>query len=137
MAVLNLPITLSEVVLVGYLDSDDDEDDIFNDVENPVDHPVSDYNIMIDTLPSSIINDLHEIAKRMVATGYGKECSLAYSTCWREFLEESLSRFGFLGLHNSSKPLEDADNDVEIKKWVKSINMDVRVFYPSLRRLCE
>ncbi|CAI9300518.1 unnamed protein product [Lactuca saligna] len=120
-----------------YRDSGDDEDDEFDDVEIPVDHPVPDYNIMIEALLSSTINDLHEITKRMVATGYGKECSLAYSTCWREFLEESLSRLGFLGLHNSSKPLEDADNDVEIKKWVKAINMDLRVFYPSLRRLCE
>ncbi|CAH1418063.1 unnamed protein product [Lactuca virosa] len=121
----------------GYLDSDDDEDDGFDDVEIPVAHPVSDYNITIEALPSSTINDLHEIAKRMVAAGYGKECSLAYSTCRREFLEESLSRLGFLGLQNSSKPLEDADNDVEIEKWVKAINMAVRVFYPSERRLCD
>ena len=42
-----------------------------------MDHPVSDYNITIEALPSSTINDLHEIAKRMVAAGYEKECSLA------------------------------------------------------------
>ncbi|CAI9289847.1 unnamed protein product [Lactuca saligna] len=82
----------------GYLDSDDDEDDRFDDVEILVDHPMSDYNIRIEALPSSIINNLHEIAKRMVTVGYGKECSLAYSTYQREFLEESLSRLGFLGL---------------------------------------
>ncbi|KAI3788001.1 hypothetical protein L2E82_00564 [Cichorium intybus] len=121
----------------GYLDSDDDEDEGFDDVAIPVAHPVSDYNITIDALPSGTINDLHEIAKRMIAAGYGKECSLAYSTCRRDFLEESLSRLGFLGLQNSSKPLEDDDNDVEIEKWVKAINMAVRVFYPSERRLCD
>ncbi|KAI3526328.1 hypothetical protein L1887_05578 [Cichorium endivia] len=121
----------------GYLDSDDDEDEGFDDVEIPVAHPVSDYNITIDALPSGTISDLHEIAKRMIAAGYGKECSLAYSTCRRDFLEESLSRLGFLGLQNSSKSLEDDDNDAEIEKWVKAINMAVRVFYPSERRLCD
>ncbi|KAL4587807.1 hypothetical protein LXL04_000681 [Taraxacum kok-saghyz] len=121
----------------GYLDSDDEEDDEFDEVEIPVAHQVSDYNITIDALPSGTINDLHEIAKRMIAAGYGKECSLAYSTCRRDFLEESLSRLGFLGLQNSSKPLEDADDDVEIEKWIKAINMAVKVFYPSERRLCD
>ena len=37
-----------------------------------------------DLLPSGTINDLHEISKRMVAAGYGKECSLAYSSCRRD-----------------------------------------------------
>ncbi|MCI81671.1 exocyst complex component EXO70B1-like, partial [Trifolium medium] len=50
--------------------------------------PVTDYDIVIDALPSATINDLHEIAKRMVAGGFGKECSHVYSSCRREFLEE-------------------------------------------------
>ncbi|CAA2968720.1 exocyst complex component EXO70B1 [Olea europaea subsp. europaea] len=41
------------------------------------------------------IGDLREIAKRMVAARYEKKCSHRYSTCRREFLEESLSRMGF------------------------------------------
>ncbi|KAJ9543509.1 hypothetical protein OSB04_023216 [Centaurea solstitialis] len=123
----------------GYSDSDDDDEELdgFDDVDIPVADLVSDYNITIDALPAGVIGDLHEISKRMVAAGYGKECSLAYSACRREFLEESLSRLGFLGLQNSSKALEDDDNDVEIEKWIKAINMAVRVFYPSERRLCD
>ncbi|XP_071737981.1 exocyst complex component EXO70B1 [Rutidosis leptorrhynchoides] len=119
----------------------DDENDRYNDdddddAEVPVAHPVSDYNIVIDALPSGTINDLHEISKRMVAAGYGKECSLAYSSCRRDFLEESLSRLGFLGLQKSNAALGD-DDEVEIDKWIKAINMAVRVFYPSERRLCD
>lgn len=79
-------------------DSDDDEDEdedggivggIGNDEENriPVAQPITDYNIIIDVLPSGTINDLHEIAKRMVAAGFGKECSHVYSSFRREFLE--------------------------------------------------
>ncbi|KAI3806271.1 hypothetical protein L1987_22170 [Smallanthus sonchifolius] len=122
----------------AYLDSEDDEDnDGYDDVEIPVAHPVSDYNIIIDALPSGTINDLHEISKRMVAAGYGKECSLAYSLCRRDFLEESLSRLGFSGLQKSNAALRDEDDEIEIDKWIKAINMAVRVFYPSERRLCD
>ncbi|KAD6119899.1 hypothetical protein E3N88_11170 [Mikania micrantha] len=123
----------------GYLDSDDDEDnDGYDDVvEIPVAHPVSDYNIIIDALPSGTINDLHEISKRMVGAGYGKECSLVYSLCRRDFLDESLSRLGFSGLQRSNGALRDDDDEIEIDKWIKAINMAVRVFYPSERRLCD
>jgi len=40
----------------------------------PVALPVPDFDIFIDALPSGTINDLHEIVKRMVAGGFGKEC---------------------------------------------------------------
>ncbi|KAK1412737.1 hypothetical protein QVD17_34220 [Tagetes erecta] len=124
----------------GYLDSDDDDeenDGFDDDVEIPVAHPVSDYNIVIDALPSGTINDLHEISKRMVGAGYGKECSHAYSLCRRDFLEESLSRLGFTGLQKSNVAVRDDDDEIEIDKWIKAINMAVRVFYPSERRLCD
>ncbi|KAF5821754.1 putative exocyst complex component Exo70, cullin repeat-like-containing domain superfamily [Helianthus annuus] len=129
----------------GCADSDSDEDNRFDDgfddrsdeFNVPVAHPVTDYNVTIDSLPSSTINDLHQISQRMVTAGYGKECSLAYSNCRRDFIEESLSRLGFLGLQNVSKPLVDDDNDIEIEKWIKAVNMAVRVIYPSEQRLCD
>nr|GEU45613.1 exocyst complex component EXO70B1 [Tanacetum cinerariifolium] len=105
--------------------------------EIPVANVVSDYNVIIDALPSGVINDLHEISKRMVGAGYGKECSLAYSLCRREFLEESLCRLGFTGDGKVNVGLSDDDSEVEIDKWIKAINMAVRVFYPSERRLCD
>ncbi|KAM1316343.1 hypothetical protein ACFX2F_019992 [Malus domestica] len=56
--------------------------------------PIGDYNIVINAFPSGTINNLHEIAKRMVAAGFGKECSHVYRRYRREFLEESMSRLG-------------------------------------------
>ncbi|KAI4315961.1 hypothetical protein L6164_023984 [Bauhinia variegata] len=100
--------------------------------------PVSDYDIVIDALPSGTINDLHEIAKRMVAAGFGKECSHVYSSCRREFIEESLSR---LGLQNLS--IEDVhkmpwqDLEDEIERWMKACNVALRILFPSERRLCD
>ncbi|CAI9107081.1 OLC1v1006363C1 [Oldenlandia corymbosa var. corymbosa] len=106
--------------------------------EIPVAHPISDYDIIIDALPAGIIDDLHEIAKRMVEAGYGKECSHAYSMCRREFLEESFSRlqlqkFSIDEIHK----MQWTEIEDEIDKWVKGINVALRILFPSERRLCD
>ncbi|KAI4305383.1 hypothetical protein L6164_028753 [Bauhinia variegata] len=133
----------------GNLSFDSEEDDVEDgDIEGvirngegdqiPVAQPVSDYDIVIDALPSGTINDLHEIAKRMVAARFGKECAHIYSSCRREFLEESLSR---LGLHKLS--IEDVhkmpwqDLEDEIERWIKASNVAFRILFPSERRLCD
>nr|XP_043610141.1 exocyst complex component EXO70B1-like [Erigeron canadensis] len=105
--------------------------DEFDDV--PVARQVTDYDVIIDALPSGTIKDLHDIMKRMVGSGYGKECSLAYSDSRRDFINESLSRLGVIDSGN----LVNDDNIVEIEKWAKAIKMAVKVFYPSERRLCD
>ncbi|KAM1686299.1 hypothetical protein ACFX2K_034410 [Malus domestica] len=72
-------------------DSGDDEEEkedeeVIGDSEEhqiPNAQPIGDYDIVIDALPSGTINDLHEIAKRMVAAGFGKECSHVYRSCRR------------------------------------------------------
>ncbi|XP_074290664.1 exocyst complex component EXO70B1 [Silene latifolia] len=116
--------------------SDDNDDD--QDYSIPVAHPVTDFNIIIDSLPSSTINDLHEIVKRMVAVDYGRECSHVYSACRRDFLEESLSR---LGLHKFSteevQKLPWPELEDEIDRWCKSALLSCRILFPSERRLCD
>ncbi|OIW16482.1 hypothetical protein TanjilG_32152 [Lupinus angustifolius] len=116
-------------------DSEEDEEE---EQQIPVALPVTDYDIVIDALPSGTINDLHEIAKRMVAGGFRKECSHVYSSCRREFLEESLSRLGLQKLsveevHKKTwQELED-----EIERWIKASNVALRILFPSERRLCD
>ncbi|WZY75561.1 hypothetical protein YC2023_021945 [Brassica napus] len=125
------------------LDSDDEEeevegDDDYDGDQIPVAKPLTDYDLIIDALPSATINDLHEMAKRMLAAGFGKSCSHVYSTCRREFLEESLSRLGLKKLsieevHKMTwQELED-----EIERWIKSANVALRILFPSERRLCD
>ncbi|XP_042476683.1 exocyst complex component EXO70B1 [Macadamia integrifolia] len=120
--------------------SDDDEDADAEDGEDriPVAYPVSDYDIVIDALPSGTINDLHEIAKRMVAAGFGKECSHVYSSCRRDFLEESLSRLGLrkLSIQEVQKTTWSELED-EIERWIKAANVALRILFPSERRLCD
>ncbi|CAI9776494.1 unnamed protein product [Fraxinus pennsylvanica] len=117
---------------------DDSGDEDADENEIPVAHPIADYNIIIDALPEGTIRELQEIAKRMVAAGYGKECSRAYSTCRREFLEESLSRLGLQKLSiDEVQKLQWSQLEVEIEKWIKAINAAVRILFPSERRLCD
>ncbi|KAK9991700.1 hypothetical protein SO802_026685 [Lithocarpus litseifolius] len=122
-------------------DSDDDEDEdggivgvIRNDEENQilVAQPITDYNIIIDILPSITINDLHEIGKRMVAAGFGKECSHVYSSFRHEFLEGSLSRLGLkkLSIEEVHKmPWQDLEDEIE--RWIKAANVSLRILFPS------
>ncbi|KAE8712749.1 Exocyst complex component EXO70B1 [Hibiscus syriacus] len=108
------------------------------DHQIPVAQPVTDYDIIIDALPSGTINDLYEIAKRMVAAGFGKECSHVYSTCRREFLEESISRLGLqkLGIDEVQKmPWQELEDEIE--RWIKAANASLRILFPSERRLCD
>ncbi|KAJ7964266.1 Exocyst subunit Exo70 family protein [Quillaja saponaria] len=133
----------------GNLDFDSEDDDeqkpevegvMRNSHEDqiPVAHPISDYDIVIDALPSGTMNDLHEIAKRMVVAGFGKECSHVYSSCRREFLEESFSRLGLqkLSIEDVHKMLWQ-DLEDEMERWVKASNVALRILFPSERRLCD
>ncbi|CAA0820618.1 Exocyst complex component EXO70B1 [Striga hermonthica] len=118
----------------------DEEDDFDEDGEDfiPVAHPVTDYDVIIDALPAGTIGDLHEIAKRMVAAGYVKECSHVYSTSRRDFLEESFSRLGLQKLSiDDVHRMQWTQLEDEIEKWVKAINVALRIFFPSERRLCD
>ncbi|XP_021278191.1 exocyst complex component EXO70B1 [Herrania umbratica] len=108
------------------------------DDQIPLAQPLTDYDIVIDALPSGTINDLHEIAKRMVAAGFGKECSHVYSTCRREFLEESISRLGLqkLSIDEVQKmPWQELEDEIE--RWIKAANVALRILFPSERRLCD
>lgn len=119
-------------------DSDDAGDEDDDDVDIPVARPVTDYNIVIDALPSGTISDLHEIAKRMVIAGFEKECSHVYSSCRRDFLDESLSRLGLQKLSTEEvHMMQWSDLEDEVERWTKSANVALQILFPSERRLCD
>ncbi|XP_044481704.1 exocyst complex component EXO70B1 [Mangifera indica] len=126
---------------LSFDDEDEDEaeeEDALDDQQIPVAQPLSDYDIIIDALPSVTINDLNEIAKRMVAARFGKECTHVYSSCRRDFLEESLSRLGLQKFSNEEvqkMPWQDVEEQIE--RWVKAANVALRILFPSERRLCD
>ncbi|EOA15234.1 hypothetical protein CARUB_v10028631mg [Capsella rubella] len=121
-------------------EEDDDDRDFQNgdDIQIPVAQPLTDYDLIIDALPSATINDLHEMAKRMLGAGFGKSCSHVYSACRREFLEESMSRLGLqkLSIEEVHKmPWQELED--EIDRWIKAANVALRILFPSERRLCD
>lgn len=123
---------------------DDDEDDEEqggdgDERQVPVAQPLGDdFDIVIDALPSGTINDLHEIAKRMVAAGFGRECSHVYSSCRREFLEESMSRLGLQKLSSEeTQKLSWQELEDEIDRWMKAMKVALYILFPSERRLCD
>ncbi|KAL5580624.1 hypothetical protein UlMin_013066 [Ulmus minor] len=121
-------------------DSEEEEEEGEGDSDDqiPTARPIGDYDIVIDALPSGIINDLHEMAKRMVPAGFGKECSHVFSSYRREFLEESLSRLGLkkLSIEDVHKMTWQELED-EIERWIKAANVTLRILFPSERRLCD
>lgn len=116
-------------------DSDGDDDQI------PVAQPVTNYDYVIDALPPGSVADLHEIAKRMSAAGYGRECVHAYCLARRDFLEESIYRLGIR--RRTSGDVDEVQDspwtelEDEIRRWVKAVNVAFRILFPSERRLCQ
>ncbi|KAK7301677.1 hypothetical protein RJT34_12548 [Clitoria ternatea] len=115
-------------------DSDDDgEEDLI-----PVAKAVNNYDVVIEALPPRTVSCLREVAQRMAAAGFGKECSHVYGGCRREFLEESLSRLGLQKLSISEvHKLSWQELEDEIERWVKASNVALKILFPSERRLCD
>ncbi|PIM97417.1 Exocyst component protein [Handroanthus impetiginosus] len=120
--------------------SEEDDDASVENDENfiPVAQPMRDYEVLVDPLPAGTIRDLQEIAKRMVASGYVKECSHVYASCRGEFLEESLCRLGLEKFSiNEVQKMQWTQLEDEIEKWIKAVNVALRILFPSERRLCD
>lgn len=121
-------------------EADEDEEEEIDGDEDliPVAKAVVDYNMVIDALPPATVNDLREIAKRMISAGFGKECSHVYGGCRREFLEESLSRLGLQKLSISEvHKMQWQELEDEIERWIKASNVALKILFPSERRLCD
>ncbi|MED6155972.1 hypothetical protein PIB30_010615 [Stylosanthes scabra] len=97
-----------------------------------------DSNLVIDALPSTIINDLKEAAKFMLANGFEKECCDLYSTCRREYIEKVLSNLR-LNLPNFVNFVEVQSIALEfvVWNWINYSNLAMKLLFPNERRLCE
>lgn len=108
------------------------------DEDIPVAQPVTDLNFTMDLLPGEVISDLHDIARRMVAGGYGRECCQVYASVRKAILQQSLYRLGVEKLS-----MEDVQKmgweslETRIKKWVLALKIAVRVLCGSERILSD
>lgn len=125
-----------------YTSSDGEDEGDFagnnDDDRIPVAQPVSDYEIVIEALPSGTVSDLHEMAKRMVVAGFGKEISHVYSCYRRDFLEESFARLGLLKRSiEEVQKMAWSDLEDEIERWTRGATVALKILFPSERRLCD
>ncbi|KHN17798.1 Exocyst complex component 7 [Glycine soja] len=83
-----------------------------------------DDNLVVDSLPSVIINDLRECVRLMVTAGLKEECIDVYITWRREFLGEMLSWLIKLKI---------------ARFYIKALCVAdrIRILLPNERRLCE
>ncbi|KAK7300870.1 hypothetical protein RJT34_11721 [Clitoria ternatea] len=123
----NLIRTVSKHVEEYLKTKSDSEEDRISGVQL---HP--DDNLVIDSLPSEVITNLHETVKLLVAAGLEKKCCHLYSRCRRKFLKEWLSRFK---LHELNK--DDDDKMEKIESWIKAFNIVVRILFRNERKLCN
>uniref|UniRef100_A0ACD5T9T8 Uncharacterized protein n=1 Tax=Avena sativa TaxID=4498 RepID=A0ACD5T9T8_AVESA len=122
--------------------SDDDEfyggADAYGDEPIPIAKPVTDYDVVIDALSPGSIANVHQISRRMVDAGFGRECAEAYAAARRGFVDESVARLGVRPrtaeeVHAST--WEELEFD--IARWIPAFNMVFRILIPSERRLCD
>ncbi|RDX70799.1 Exocyst complex component EXO70B1, partial [Mucuna pruriens] len=96
-----------------------------------------DHNFVIDALPLGKINDLHETIKLMVGDGFEKECCDVYCNWRRESLTESLMNLlGVQGV-NIVEKREQREFQYYIFRWMKAVNVALRILFPSERQLCD
>lgn len=95
-------------------------------------------DVCVDLILPEAIEELKDIADRMIRAGYEKECCQVYGNVRRDVLDECLSILGMERL--SIEEVQRIDwkiLDEKLKKWILAIKVVVRVLLFGEKRLCE
>ncbi|KAJ6825730.1 exocyst complex component EXO70B1 [Iris pallida] len=92
----------------------------------------------IDLVHPDAVDELREIADRMIAAEYHRELCQVYSSVRRETLDECLSVLGIdrMSIEEVQK-IEWRNLDDKMRKWTQAVRIVVRVLLSGERRLCE
>ncbi|CAD6224868.1 unnamed protein product [Miscanthus lutarioriparius] len=91
----------------------------------------------IDLFPADAISDLHAIASRMAAAGYGRECVQVYASVRKPAVDSALRRLGVEKLSiGDVQRLEWNALEAKIRRWIRAARAAVRGVFASERRLC-
>jgi exocyst complex protein 7 len=91
----------------------------------------------IDLFPADAIADLHAIASRMAAAGYGRECVQVYASVRKPAVDSALRRLGVEKLSiGDVQRLEWDALEAKIRRWIRAARAAVRGVFASERRLC-
>jgi exocyst complex protein 7 len=100
--------------------------------------PVGEMKPLVDLIPPAVVPDLSDIAQRMLAAGYKRECVQVYASIRKNALEETLKRLGVERLSiDEVGRMRWEDLEVKIKKWNQSMKVSLRALFASEKRLCD
>ncbi|KAI3820671.1 hypothetical protein L1987_08219 [Smallanthus sonchifolius] len=92
----------------------------------------------VDLIRPEAIDDLKEIADRMIRSGYEKECCQVYTNVRRDVLDECLMILGVERLSiEEVQRIEWKIMDEKLKKWILALKVVVRALLFGEKRLCE
>ncbi|GJN33889.1 hypothetical protein PR202_gb22518 [Eleusine coracana subsp. coracana] len=90
-----------------------------------------------DLFPADAVSDLHAIASRMAAAGYGGECVQVYASVRRTAVDSALRRLGLENTDDDVQWLERDALEAKIRHWIRASRAAVRGVFASERRLCS
>ncbi|CAN8302486.1 unnamed protein product [Cochlearia groenlandica] len=95
-------------------------------------------DLWVDLINPTAVEDLKEIAERMIRAGYEKECVQVYSSVRRDVLDECLMTLGLekLSIEEVQK-IDWKSMDEKMKKWIQAVKIAVRVLLAGEKKLCD
>ncbi|EOA13013.1 hypothetical protein CARUB_v10026007mg [Capsella rubella] len=95
-------------------------------------------DLWVDLINPTAVEDLKEIAERMIRAGYEKECVQVYSTVRRDALDECLMILGVekLSIEEVQK-IDWKSMDEKMKKWIQAVKITVRVLLAGEKKICD
>ncbi|CAK9170289.1 unnamed protein product [Ilex paraguariensis] len=95
-------------------------------------------DVCVDLIRPDAMEELKEIADRMIRSGYEKECCQVYSSVHRNVLDECLSNLGVKKLSiEEVQRMEWRALDEKMKRWIQALKIVVRFLLSGEKRLCE
>ncbi|KAM4107633.1 hypothetical protein ACB094_04G160500 [Castanea mollissima] len=100
--------------------------------------PSLDDNASVDLIDPKAVDELREIATRMIRSGFDKECIQVYSTVRRDALDECLVILGIekLSIEEVQK-INWNSLDEKMKKWIQAVKIVVRLILSGEKSLCD
>lgn len=92
----------------------------------------------IELIPEETIEDLKNIALRMIAAGCFRECTQVYGSVRKSAIDASFKRLGVEKLSiGDIQRLEWDALETKIRRWIRAAKVCVRILFASEKRLCE
>lgn len=92
----------------------------------------------LDLIPSDAVVDLRNIAERMIAAGYLRECIQVYGGVRKSAVDSSFRRLGIEKLSiGDVQRLQWEQLEAKIRRWIRAAKACVRIVFASEKKLCE